>query len=248
MPRTRAAPAALADASDWCGKQLVSRLPVAVQTRPGAHNTHMPRPGPPQKLDPVDDCAALILAAGASSRFGSPKPLAPWDGETLVTHAVATAEAAGCWPIVVVVGCEAAAVSRATPATAAVVINPRWADGQGTSLAAGVEALTGGAEPGRIVVLPVDLPRVTVDDLARVIEASKSSIAAAASFPDGTGGEAFGPPVCVTPPLYAALRNCTADGGAKPILAALGDGLARVKIPAAAEDVDTPNDLAAAAR
>lgn len=211
------------------------------------HNTNMPRPGPPQKLEPVDDCAAVILAAGASSRFGSPKPLAPWGGGTLIAHAVATAEAAGCWPIVVVVGSEAAKVAAAVPGAAAVTINPRWAEGQGTSLAAGVDALTGGMEPSRTLILPVDLPQLSAEDLKGVMEASKSGVAAAASFPDDAGGEAFGPPVCVTPSLYPALRDCTAEGGAKPILAALGDDLVRVPLPAAANDVDTPADLAAVA-
>ena len=206
------------------------------------------RRGPPQKLEPVDDCAALILAAGGSTRYGSPKPLADWGGTTLVAHAVATAAAAGCWPIAVVVGGGAAAVSRAVPAAAAVVPNPRWADGQGTSLAAGIAALTGGAEPGRTLIMPVDLPQLAAEDLGRVIAASKAdgAVAAAASFPDGGGGEAFGPPVCVTPSLYPALRNCTPEGGAKPVLADLGDALARVPLPAAAGDVDTPADLAAA--
>ncbi|QDT17437.1 nucleotidyltransferase family protein [Alienimonas californiensis] len=208
----------------------------------------MSRPGPPQKLEPVDDCAAIVLAAGGASRFGSPKPLAPWGDDTLLGHAVAVAEAAGCWPIVAVVGCEAAAVARAVPAAAAVAINPRWAAGQGTSLAAGFEALAGGQEPSRTLILPVDLPRIEADDLRRIIDASKAdgAVAAAASFPDGAGGEAFGPPVCVTPSLYPALRACTPEGGAKPFLAELGDGLVRVPLPAAADDVDTPADLAAA--
>ena len=206
------------------------------------------RRGPPKKLEPVDDCAALILAAGASSRFGSPKPLAEYEGQPLVARAVSLAEAAGCWPIAVVVGCEAAAVAAAVPPAGAVVVNPRRADGQGTSLAAGLDALTGGYEPTRTVVLPVDLPRLTVDDLRRVIEATKSGRpAAAASFPDGAGGEAFGPPVCVVAALYPRLRSCSADGGAKPILEELGDDLALVPVPAAANDVDTPADLAAAA-
>ena len=206
-------------------------------------------PGPPQKLEPVDDCAALILAAGASSRFGSPKPLAEWRGTPLVAHAVRTAEAAGCRPIAVVVGCEAAAVAKAVPASAAVVVNSRWEQGQGTSLAAGIDALTGGYEPSRTLVLPVDLPHLSADDLKAVIAASKigGAAAAAASFPDGHGGEAFGPPVCVRPQLYPALRNCTPEGGAKPVLENLGDALVRVPLPAAADDADTPADLHALA-
>ena len=210
----------------------------------------MPRPDPPQTVPPADapgdDCAALILAAGASRRFGSPKPLAPWRDTTLIAHAVAAAGAAGCRPIVVVLGCDAAAAARAIPAAAAVVVNTRWAEGQGTSLAAGIDTLTGGQEPGRTLILPVDLPRLSAGDLKRVIDASEGAVAAAASFPDGSGGETFGPPVCVTPSLYPALRGCTAEGGAKPVLLELGDALARVPLPAAAADIDTPADLAAA--
>ena len=214
-------------------------------SRPAGPPPGARRGGRPTKQEPVDDCAALILAAGASSRFGSPKPLAYWNGSSLVARAVETAEAAGCWPIAVVVGCEAAAVAGAVPASAAIVVNPRWAEGQGTSLAAGVDALTGGYEPGRTLILPVDLPHLSADDLKSVIEASKrdGAAASAASFPDGAGGEASGPPVCVLPQLYPALRNCTPGGGAKPILAELGEALVRVPLPAAADDADTPADL-----
>ena len=213
--------------------------------RPSGPSPGVRRGGPPKRLEPVDDCAALVLAAGESRRFGSPKPLADWRGTPLVAHAVKTAEAAGCWPIAVVVGCEAAAVAAAVPAAGAVVLNPRWAEGQGTSLAAGMSALTGGYEPSRTLVLPVDLPHLTAADLRRVIDASKAdgASAGAASFDDGAGGEAFGPPVCVTPPLYPPLRNCTPEGGAKPILEALGDALHRVPLPAAADDADTPEQL-----
>ena len=215
-------------------------------SEPAAPPTGPPR-GRPERLEPVDDCAALILAAGASSRFGSPKALAEWGDTTLVGRAVANAEAAGCWPIAVVVGCEAAAVAAAVPAGAAVIVNSRWAEGQGTSLAAGITALTGGVEPTRTLILPVDLPHLSGDDLARVIEASKAAVVgAAATFDDGSGGEAFGPPVCVLSTLYDFLRNCSPEGGAKPILKAFGDRLARVSLPGAADDVDTPGDLAVA--
>ena len=110
--------------------------------------------------------AAVILAAGASRRFGSPKPLAAWGDTTLLGNAVRVAEGAGCDPVVVVLGGATEEITPAVPESAAVVWNPHWADGPGTSLAAGLRFLTAASEPpGRVVVLPVDLPLVTAADV-----------------------------------------------------------------------------------
>lgn len=104
--------------------------------------------------------AALLLAAGASRRMGSPKPLLPWAGTTLIAWEVQQLREAGVDEIVVVLGARAEAVRRAT-GTAAVqlVFNQRWPQGRATSLAAGARALLRRtARPSAVVIQNVDQP------------------------------------------------------------------------------------------
>ena len=197
---------------------------------------------------------AVILAAGAGSRMsGRPataveqppagaviKPLLPWGNGTLVSHAAWTGRQAGL-SVTVVVGAYADAVSAAVPRWCRVVRNERWAEGPGTSIAAGVGAAGDGA--GRVVILPCDTPRVQRGDLRAVAAAVASgATAAAAVSPDGV----IGPPACFAADHFAALRSLPPERGAKRLLTRLGEAVVRIPLPHAFEDLDTPAQYAAA--
>ena len=90
--------------------------------------------------------AAVILAAGSSSRLGTPKQLLRYRGETLLHRTVRLALAAGLDPVHVVLGCNASAVGAALEelrARVATVINPDWQTGMGSSLVRGIVSLPG---------------------------------------------------------------------------------------------------------
>lgn len=100
--------------------------------------------------------AGLILAGGASSRMGRPKALLELEGETFVARLVRLLAAAGCDPVAVVVGADAAIIAPAIPRGARTVCADDWARGMRASLAAGLRAL-----PAVDVLLThVDRPRV----------------------------------------------------------------------------------------
>ena len=86
--------------------------------------------------------AAVVLAAGASSRLGRPKALIEIDGEPLVVKSASCALDAGCAPVVVVMGADA---DRIEPNLSCLDVrvrrNPEWRQGMSTSVRAGVEAL-----------------------------------------------------------------------------------------------------------
>src|SRR5437868_14169899 len=82
----------------------------------------------------------IVLAAGASSRMGTPKQLLRYDGETLLRRAVRVALGARCRPAVVVLGAQAEAL-RGEVVGAQVVINEEWAEGMASSLRCGLRAL-----------------------------------------------------------------------------------------------------------
>ena len=110
--------------------------------------------------------AAVVLAAGASSRFGKPKQLLKVGEDTLVQRASKLAKKAGCSPVVVVLGAHQEAIAALEfPEGVVLVSHPDWKEGMGRSLAKGVKAIVD-CEVDGVFVLLVDQPGVTEETLA----------------------------------------------------------------------------------
>jgi molybdenum cofactor cytidylyltransferase len=101
--------------------------------------------------------AALILAAGESTRMGRLKLLLPWDGSPLIAWQVEQVRQAGADEIVVVLGHAAEEVRAVVPAGVRIVVNDAYKDGRATSLRRGAEGLDDSIEA--ILILNVDQPR-----------------------------------------------------------------------------------------
>ncbi|MDP1878659.1 MAG: nucleotidyltransferase family protein [Actinomycetota bacterium] len=117
--------------------------------------------------------AGLVLAAGAGTRFGQPKAPVDVDGERLVDRAVRCLREGGCQPVVVVLGAWVGDVPGAI-----VVENPDWADGMGSSMRAGLDAVAA-TDAGSVLVTLVDLPGLTATAVARVVAAEAPIVIAA---------------------------------------------------------------------
>jgi molybdenum cofactor cytidylyltransferase len=115
--------------------------------------------------------SAVVLAAGEGTRFGGTKQLEILRGKPLVQHAVDAASAAGVGEIVVVLGHDALRVRHALdlPGGARVVVNERYADGQSTSLAAGLRALDPASKAA--IVLLADQPGIAVRHVRALVTA-----------------------------------------------------------------------------
>ncbi len=100
--------------------------------------------------------AAILLAAGASSRMGQPKALLDWRGQPLVAAQVAALRAAGCDPLIVVLGSQAQQIRPVLPHDAQPVPNHAWREGRAGSIRAGARAIP--AHIDRIVIVSVDQP------------------------------------------------------------------------------------------
>jgi molybdenum cofactor cytidylyltransferase len=184
--------------------------------------------------------AAIILAAGASSRMGRPKQLLDWGGRPLVRVVAEQALAAQLDDVIVMVGGAGDAVTAALAGLALrVVDNPAYAEGQSTSLRAGVAAL--GPAVAAAVVMLGDQPFVTAAIVERLI-AEWRATGAAIVAPSYRGRR--GNPVLFARAIFPELLAVAGDQGARAILAAHAAELRLVPFdddrPLA--DIDTPAD------
>jgi len=119
--------------------------------------------------------SAVVLAAGRATRFGSTKQLVEIDGKPLVQHAIDIAAGAGLDEIVVVLGHDAERVEAALelPERARLIFNGRFAEGQSTSLAAGLRALDPSSDAA--VVLLGDQPHIKPEEIRALVERFRST-------------------------------------------------------------------------
>lgn len=109
--------------------------------------------------------AAIVTAAGASTRMGTHKALLPWGGRPLVAHQTEILDEAGFEPLVVT-GAEGEAVASGTPSFAETVRNSNWQRGRSGSIETGAAAVADGVEA--VLVVAVDQPLVP-DVLDRLV-------------------------------------------------------------------------------
>ena len=150
---------------------------------------------------PEPRLAAIVLAAGQSTRMGQPKTLLPWGGVPLVRHQVGLLAAQPAIDqLLVVAGNLLDDVREALQDTPArVVANPRFREGRATSLAAGARALQAG--PTGVLIVNVDQPLAS--DLLEPLIASWRSDPGALWRPsyEGRGGHPLIVPADIAPEL-----------------------------------------------
>ncbi|MDQ6625816.1 MAG: nucleotidyltransferase family protein [Verrucomicrobiota bacterium] len=186
--------------------------------------------------------AALILAAGGSSRFGRSKQLISYQGETLIARAVRIAGEARCTPVAVVLGGSSADVGRELHGSSVLIVqNDNWELGLGSSIRAGVLALLS-SEPEleAIVLLACDQPRVEASTLVALIDQQqRSAKAIVASYYVDT----LGIPALFTRSVFGELLALPDHSGAKGLIESRSHDVASVAFDDGAIDVDTPADL-----
>jgi molybdenum cofactor cytidylyltransferase len=185
--------------------------------------------------------AVVVLAAGGSTRFGSPKQLARWGDKTFIEQVVDTALASWAGPIVVVLGAEVEG-SRAALGNrpVQVVVNEAWAQGQSNSMQAGLSALPDNI--GCVIFMLVDLPGVTPELINGLINRHRQTLALLV-WPEFEGRR--GNPVLFDRRLFAELKEVSGDTGGKPVLLRHQAQAERVAVadPAILQDIDRAEDL-----
>jgi len=159
--------------------------------------------------------AGLILAAGESSRMGTPKAALAYRGRTFLETIVQTLEEAGIERIVVVLGHRAEEIQRQIKIEPArVVINPDYRSGQTSSLQAGLRALLADG-PDAVLLCLVDHPAVSAET-ARKIMAAFCEGGAPVVIPTYQGRR--GHPVLIGRQVFPELLDLASDAGADSVI------------------------------
>lgn len=183
---------------------------------------------------------AIVLAAGAATRFGSPKQCAQLGGVTLIQRAVTAATGAVGPSIRVVLGAHAAEIAATLDLPAdQVLINTHWAEGIASSIRLAVAHLPASCQ-GALILL-ADQPYVTGPSLQRLITLWRSAPdhIVASSYHAVIGAPCLFPRWC-----FGELSELAGDAGAQKLLARHFERVRTMLHPEAGIDIDTPAQLA----
>jgi molybdenum cofactor cytidylyltransferase len=184
---------------------------------------------------------AAILAAGPSTRFGSPKQLVRLAGTPVLHKAITNAALVAGQAVTVVLGAHARDIGPALRQSAvAIVVNRDWEEGIASSIRAAVHAAPSGCE-GLMLVL-ADQVAVTGDDLKRLYAAWRRHpvLIAAALY-----GGAPGLPAIFPRWAFSDLLQVRGDRDPRLVIRRNVDRVVRVPMQNASIDLDTPEDLLA---
>jgi|SRR5947209_11749232 len=183
----------------------------------------------------------LLLAAGGSTRFGSAKQLAEFEGKTLVRRAAEALYGSGCSIVVAVLGASADESRRELSDLYIVTVeNKDWQTGMSSSVRVGLSKLIE-IEPqlDAVLITLMDQPNVTASHLGRFAATfiEEGSLIIAAEYSGTTGV-----PALFARPLFNELLQLEGDQGARSIIRKLSN-ITTISLDEAAIDIDSPSDL-----
>jgi CTP:molybdopterin cytidylyltransferase MocA len=184
----------------------------------------------------------VVLAAGASSRMGSPKALLDLDGVSYLGHITATARSAGTENVSVVLGPpDGDKIKSKLPNGAGFVWNPDPSRGMLSSVQSAVQNLPSRATG--ILVWPVDLPQVSVASVRAILAGAPGKVIIPRY--NGKGGH----PVRIPRALFGAIASMPSDAGLHGLFETHAASVSYLDLDDAhlISDIDTPADAAKAA-
>jgi molybdenum cofactor cytidylyltransferase len=194
--------------------------------------------------------ATIVLAAGESSRMGSPKALlTDPGGDPFIARVARTFREAGIGHLIIVTGRHHDAVARAVPQLeegVRIVRNDAPERGQLSSLWAGLDAVQP-LDPDAVLVTLVDVPFVTAATVRAVVDAWRRT---GAPIVRPAIGDRHGHPVLFDRAVLPELRRAPLEEGAKAVVHAHAGELVNVAVEdeGAVTDIDTPGDYESAVK
>ena len=184
---------------------------------------------------------AVILAAGASTRMGTPKQLLTVKGQPMIVRTVEAALASPAWPVIVVLGAQAEKI-RPVLARLPVLIaeNPAWAEGMAASIRAGMTTLRQFSRSlDGVLVALCDQPEFSAGIIAQLLAAQRNcGRGIVAAHYHGRNGA----PALFLREHFPTLAALTGEEGARAQLNGPAEQVAAVDLPELAFDLDTLSD------
>jgi len=186
---------------------------------------------------------AVILAAGASTRMSIPKQLLQFRGQAFLRRAASVALEAGCRPVVVVTGANAATCRESLRGLDVLEAeNQQWESGMSSSVRVGVEALvTPNPRIAAVVLMLCDQPFVTRDVIVGLVKAHYET---GCSVVASRFGGSYGVPALFGKAHFAELATLKGAAGAKQVIQKHLQKVQLLPFPEGEIDVDTPDDFA----
>ena len=186
-----------------------------------------------------DRLAAIILAAGGSTRFGGLKQLLEYEGVSLLRKSVETAQTLSSTNVYVILGPKPLKMQRElSNIDVATIVNPNWEEGMATSIKAGMNAVPNDCSAALIMLC--DQPLITSSHLQQLYQQSQEN-------PDKIIASAYadtvGVPAIIPRRYFPEVRKkLYGDRGIKPFITAQIENVITVSIPEAECDIDTQED------
>jgi molybdenum cofactor cytidylyltransferase len=189
----------------------------------------------------VSHCAILILAAGQSSRLGSPKQLLEYNGASLIKRVVQTALDSEIGRVTVVLGANANKIGTELDMPGLCLIeNSDWEEGMASSIRAGVKAITD-LEPDTdgIMILVCDQPHLERPVLDQLLQVQRETgLPVTASVYQGRTGT----PAIFHKSFFPLLMELKGDTGARKLFSEHSGQVALVPFEKGIIDIDTKED------
>lgn len=182
----------------------------------------------------------VILAAGASTRMGTPKQLLQFQGRSFLRHTTEIALASVCKPIIVVLGAYAEQIRHEVAELPVVIVeNHNWRQGMGSSIQAGIKMLEHDSNIDGVMLLLCDQPFISVDIINQLVEAfyTTDKLIVASEYK-----QTLGVPALFSREMLPELINLNTSAGAKQIIQKYEKLVNRVSFELGAIDIDTPQE------
>lgn len=182
----------------------------------------------------------LILAAGSSSRLGTPKQLLKFQEETLLSKTIKSAQEAISGPVLVVLGSHSDLIKSSLKIDGIRwIVNQNWESGMASSLHEGLTFLEENYDPDQVLVLLSDQPFVSTELIHQLMtEKGKTAKGiAACSYAD-----TIGVPAIIEKKYFSELLNLKGDQGAKKVIKQHLDDLVQIPFGKGNIDIDTQAD------
>lgn len=192
----------------------------------------------------IEHPAIVVLAAGMSSRLGTPKQLIEYNGKSLLLHTLNVALEANVRPVVVVIGAHSESIKKEIGSMELNKIeNEQWEEGIASSIRRGIASVQEiDVQVDGIIFMVCDQPYVSTSLLNGLLSAQRETgmPIVASSYEKN-----LGTPALFHKMFFTELMGLTGDSGAKKLMKLHNNLVTTVLFPKGNVDIDTKADYEA---